>query len=474
MSKNRDFIEKLTIQMNERIKSYQNNPEDELEMLNYMRKFYNYSMRNTMLIESQYQGAYGVASYKQHQENGYQVQKGQKSIRILAPKIEDVFIDENNAKRPLKYATKEQKQKIKNKQLKVIKSDLRGYIPVPVFDITQTDCPVEDYPKLYPNRPENFKFNGTDKEFANFFQAIKNYAKDKNIPVHYEVMSDGAQKGYYVPATNEIAIRSTLTEQEQAKVLLHELAHAEMHNHNKMKNKDIGLHATSIKEYQAEMSAYIISSSFNLDTEDYSTKYLNSWTSKENIDTDIYIESINEVKTTTKNMIEQVVARYNELELDKKQTYSLTDPNSFKHYIDTLYKQYEQSEIVVFLNEQTEIINSSVIPDNLKVGEKLNFIIGTAKEYGTQNIAYLNKDTKITDNEKFEVPSIVTEIEKQSIESNINLVDYFNVTKNGINSYQLKVLNEKNKPEKSSLKKLMDRPNEKKSKNKIKNQEIVR
>ena len=153
---------------------------------------------------------------------------------------------------------------------------------------------------------------------------------------------------------------------------------------------------------------------------------------------------------------------------------SLTDPNSFKHYIDTLYKQYEQSEIVVFLNEQTEIINSSVIPDNLKVGEKLNFIIGTAKEYGTQNIAYLNKDTKITDNEKFEVPSIVTEIEKQSIESNINLVDYFNVTKNGINSYQLKVLNEKNKPEKSSLKKLMDRPNEKKSKNKIKKQEIVR
>lgn len=474
MSKNRDFIEKLTIQMNERIKSYQNNPEDELEMLNYMRKFYNYSMRNTMLIESQYQGAYGVASYKQHQENGYQVQKGQKSIRILAPKIEDIFIDENNAKRPLKYATKEQKQKIKNKQLKVIKSDLRGYIPVPVFDITQTDCPVEDYPKLYPNRPENFKFSGTDKEFANFFQAIKNYAKDKNIPVHYEVMSDGAQKGYYVPATNEIAIRSTLTEQEQAKVLLHELAHAEMHNHNKMKNKDIGLHATSIKEYQAEMSAYIISSSFNLDTEDYSTKYLNSWTSKENIDTDIYIESINEVKTTTKNMIEQVVARYNELELDKKQTYSLTDPNSFKHYIDTLYKQYDQSEIVVFLNEQTEIINSSVIPDNLKVGEKLNFIIGTAKEYGTQNIAYLNKDTKITDNEKFEVPSIVTEIEKQSIESNINLVDYFNVTNNGLNSYRMKELSEKNQPKQSNLKKMLDRPNQKTNRSKIKNKQLER
>lgn len=110
MSKNRELIEKLTTQINERIKNYQNNPEDELEMLNYMKKFYDYSMRNTLLIESQYRGAYGVASYKQHQENGYQIQKGQKSIRIFAPKIENVFIDENNTKRPVKYATKEQKK----------------------------------------------------------------------------------------------------------------------------------------------------------------------------------------------------------------------------------------------------------------------------------------------------------------------------------------------------------------------------
>lgn len=474
MSKNRDFIEKLTTKMNERIKSYKNNPEDELELLNYMKKFYNYSMRNTMLIESQYRGAYGVASYKQHQKNGYQVQKEQKSIRILAPKLEDVFIDESNAKRPIKYATKEQKKQIKNKQLKVIRNDLRGYIPVPVFDITQTDCPVEDYPKLYPNRPENFEFNGTDKEFSNFYQSIKDYAKDKNIPVRYDVMSDGAQKGYYVPATNEIVIRSTLTEQEQAKVLLHELAHAEMHNHTKMKEKDIDFHATSVKEYQAEMAAYIISSSFNLDTENYSTKYLQNWTSKENIDTDIYIKSIDEVKSTTKNMIEQVVARYNELELDKEQTYSLTDPTSFKHYVDTLYKQYDQSEIVVFLNEQTEIINSSIVPDGLEVGEKLNYIVGTAKEYGTQNIAYLDMDTTRINNEIFETPSIVTEFEKQSVDNNINLVDYFNVAKDSLNSYRMKELTEKNQPEKSNLKKLLDSPSQKKSKNRINNKEITR
>lgn len=30
------------------------------------------------------------------------------------------------------------------------------YVMVPFFDITQTDCPPEGYPKLYPNKPENF------------------------------------------------------------------------------------------------------------------------------------------------------------------------------------------------------------------------------------------------------------------------------------------------------------------------------
>lgn len=129
--------------MNERIETYQHSPEDELALLNYMRAFYKYSMRNTLLIEAQYRGAYGVASYKEHQKNGYHVQKGQKAIRILAPNRQDMFIDEKNVKRPLKYATKIQKQKIKDQKLKVIKSDLRGYVPVPVFDITQTDCPLQ-------------------------------------------------------------------------------------------------------------------------------------------------------------------------------------------------------------------------------------------------------------------------------------------------------------------------------------------
>lgn len=50
------------------------------------------------------------------------------------------------------------------------------------------------------------------------------------------------------------------------------------------------------------------------------------------------------------------------------------------------------------------------------------------------------------------MPSIVSEIEKQSKNNNINLVDYFNVTKNGLNSCRMKELSEKNQPKQSNLK----------------------
>src|SRR5699024_11711915 len=64
-----------------------------------------------------------------------------------------------------------------------------------------------------------------------------------------------------------ISLRDDLTIQEQAKVLLHEIGHAEMHNHRTMKDKDKELQTTPIKEYQAEMLAYLVSSTFELDTE---------------------------------------------------------------------------------------------------------------------------------------------------------------------------------------------------------------
>lgn len=332
-------IDELTDKMNQAVKNFQNDPEDEMNLLNSMTKFKNYSARNVLSIQSQYKGAYGVASYKEFQKMGYQVQKGEKSIYILAPKIEQTFRDDNGHKKIVKYATKEQQEKIKAGHI-ATKKEIVGYLTVPVFDVTQTNCPEKDYPKLYPNRPENFEFKDTEAEFKQLNFALNGYAKEKEITVSFE-KTGSAAKGFYAPHENVIVLKDSLSDTEKTKVLLHELAHAEMHNVPKMNHKSSELQTTSVKEYQAEMTAYIVSNSFGLDSEEYSKSYLASWT-KRDVENEVYIKSLEEVKEVSSKMIDKIVDKFNEQSTEREKTQDvlnaeklnfLTDSNGKNHYV---------------------------------------------------------------------------------------------------------------------------------------------
>lgn len=315
--------------MNESVKQYQRNPADEIELLDSLSRFKDYSINNTLLAKSQYQGALGVASYKDFQKLGYQVEKGEKAIYIFAPQFQKAFIDENNVKKPVKYAKKTEKQAIKTGQLK-ISSNIVGYRRVPVFDITQTNCPAEDYPKLYPNRPENFDFKGTEEDLKAFDQALHQYAKEKNIMISIG-KTDSAAKGFYVPTINEIVLKDTLTPEAKIKVLLHELAHAEIHNYKEMASKGDDLKILNVIEYQAEMTAYVVSHYIGIDSEDYSQKYLANWTEKE-VENDIYIQSLGEVREVSLALVDHIVEKYNKV----KQDLNLTEDDSIAKKLNFL------------------------------------------------------------------------------------------------------------------------------------------
>ncbi|MCA9766992.1 MAG: hypothetical protein KC455_11320, partial [Carnobacterium sp.] len=87
----------------------------------------------------------------------------------------------------------------------------------------------------------------------------------------------------------------------------------------------------NVLEYQAEMTAYVVSNNFGLDTEDYSKDYLASWT-KRDVDHSVYIKSLQEVKDVSLNMIEKVVGNYNEIKLNKvaEQQSDNEDINQYK------------------------------------------------------------------------------------------------------------------------------------------------
>lgn len=83
----------------------------------------------------------------------------------------------------------------------------------------------------------------------------------------------GSAKGVSYTLTKEVALNPPNSERQNVKTLIHELAHAKLHT------KDTHLNYTAAeKEFQAEMTAYTVSSYFGIDTTSYSLDYLSHWT----------------------------------------------------------------------------------------------------------------------------------------------------------------------------------------------------
>uniref|UniRef100_UPI003CCA38CE LPD25 domain-containing protein n=1 Tax=Bacillus cereus TaxID=1396 RepID=UPI003CCA38CE len=83
----------------------------------------------------------------------------------------------------------------------------------------------------------------------------------------------GVAKGVSYTLTKEVALNPRNSELQNVKTLLHELAHAKLHT------AETHMHYTAPeKEFQAEMTAYAVSSYFGIDTSEYSLGYLASWT----------------------------------------------------------------------------------------------------------------------------------------------------------------------------------------------------
>lgn len=85
------------------------------EYLTFISKFHEYSPRNTSLIKSQFRSAEAVGSSRFWKDKGFSVKKDVKGIQILvsnqtAPK----FKDEDGKWKNIKYATKNEQDKIKN------------------------------------------------------------------------------------------------------------------------------------------------------------------------------------------------------------------------------------------------------------------------------------------------------------------------------------------------------------------------
>ena len=203
-------------------KHFTNKPESIVEYLKFQSKFYQYSTKNTMLIQSQNPKANFCGSFKFFKEKGYSILKGEKAMQVFVPTLKTFLDLPDGEKVSLSEATKEQKADYKAGKLKYHKT---LYFKVGnVFDISQTDCPTSDYPKY-------LDLGYTSEQHKTLFNALKSYSEEKlNCPVQESAYSSLTYRGLYSITNNEIQISRNFDDTTKLSILSHELGHALLHS----------------------------------------------------------------------------------------------------------------------------------------------------------------------------------------------------------------------------------------------------
>lgn len=241
------------------------------DYLNTMAKFHQYSLNNSLLIFFQKPDASLVAGYRAWENKFHRhVRRGEKGIQIIgyAPKtIEKEVAKTDSLGRTIYDA---QGQPVMEK----IKQKIPAFKPMYVFDVSQTEG--EPLPLL-----EVHPLTGGVEGYQEFFSALEQVSP---VPIGFEQIASGAY-GYYEQLEKRIAVQEGLSQLQTVKTLIHEIAHAKLH--------DINLHAgpeeranrpnQRTREIQAESVAYVVCQHYGLDTSDYSFGYIASWSSGQDV-----------------------------------------------------------------------------------------------------------------------------------------------------------------------------------------------
>lgn len=130
------------------------------------------------------------------------------------------------------------------------------YKYVYVYDISHTTG------KAIPLQSQKLNCN----DMAYFYEKLKLFSK---VPVIEKELYAGTQ-GYYNEKENIIAIKNTLSQNDKASVLLHEIAHSLYDDFDYKKDRNLS-------EVFVESIAYIVANHFGLDTSHCSFNYIIKW-----------------------------------------------------------------------------------------------------------------------------------------------------------------------------------------------------
>ncbi|OSM10961.1 hypothetical protein BTH38_21905 [Bacillus toyonensis] len=408
----KEAVQALTKMMEKSVEGYFRTPGDLKEYLMFMAKFYHYSPSNISLIQSQFEGASAVGSFSFWKEKGFAVKKGEKGIQILVPnRTVARFKDKDGTWKSVTKASEQEKKQIESKSVEVKPGRL--YFAVGhVFDVSQTNAKAEDLPRIFPNR----WLEGSVTDYKSLYKGMEAIAEKNGVKIIEPKQELGVAKGVSYTLTKEVALNPRNSELQNVKTLLHELAHAKLHTAETHMN-----YTAPEKEFQAEMTAYAVSSYFGIDTSEYSLGYLASWTQgKEMKDKTKLLKEVHETSIEFIETIENTLEKDKE-QINEKEVESMANRNEKQDEKNILLVEFmslsNTTQELVSVTELREQADRNRAFEPVEGAEKLSdkefidaFNEANQEKYAALNQNEINRPTMLvqwSENENFKGSQLI-------------------------------------------------------------------
>ena len=299
----RDRMKEITDKLEAGIKGIFNSDKYK-DYLQTLSKFHNYSFNNCILIAMQKPDASHVAGFNDWRDNfKRQVKKGEKGIKILAPapfKTKKMLDAVDADGKPVFDGNGRRKKEEKEITVPAFKI-------VSVFDVSQTDG--EPLPQIGVD-----ELTGNVDRYKELFAAIE---KTSPVPISFEALAPDV-KGTYYQIDKRIAVNEGMSELQNLKTLVHEIAHARLHDIDENAPKDTIRPDRDTREVQAESIAYAVCLHYGLDTSGYSFGYVAEWSGGKELD--ILKSSLDTIRKEASAIITEVDKHFAELTQEQEQT----------------------------------------------------------------------------------------------------------------------------------------------------------
>lgn len=335
-----------------------------------MSKFHNYSFNNTLLIAMQRPDATLVAGYNawKNKFNRY-VKKGEKGIQIIAPapvkeREEREKIDKDTGLTVLNESGEP--------EIEVVERVIPRFRVTTVFDYAQTDG--EPLPTLEVN-----ELTARVKDYTLLKEAIEQVSP---VPIRFGEI-EGNAKGYYSHMDKEICVRADMGESQTIKTMIHEVAHAMLHDSDQMKQRGEEKDQLT-KETEAESIAFTVCSALGIDTSDYSFPYVASWSSGKELKE--LKDSMDTIRLTAADFLEKLETAVAERSVERM---------TAMEYAEKLIADKEQDKTIFDSSQRNLIVNFAYKLDDRAATEELaNNLAAAVAAENTEEVNRLMRETE--------------------------------------------------------------------------------